>query len=189
MKRRFVKVFACMAVTAMMLSATACGSKEAAAETAEAVEETATEETEAEVEDEVEAEAEEVEEATEEATEEVAEEADVTDATTLEDYYNDPTVKAAMDAAFASFAEDGMSAAVEMKENTMTAIIKIEDESYIVDGIGDMLQAALEENAATFEEQAAEFDEVIGESGACTVVMRYVDPQDNVLAEKAFTAK
>lgn len=82
-----------------------------------------------------------------------------------------------------------MSAAVEMKENTMTATIKIEDESYIVDGIGDMLQAALEENAATFEEQAAEFDEVIGESGACTVVMRYVDPQDNVLAEKAYTAK
>ena len=185
MKKRFVKVFACMAVTAMMLSVTACGSKEAAAETAEAVEETATEETEAEVEEEVEAEAEEVEE----ATEEVAEEAATTDATTLEDYYNDPTVKAAMDAAFASFAEDGMSAAVEMKENTMTAIIKIEDESYIVDGIGDMLQAALEENAVTFEEQAAEFDEVIGESGACTVVMRYVDPQDNVLAEKAFTAK
>ena len=192
MKRRFVKVFACMAVTAMMLSVTACGSKEAAAETAEAVEETATEETEAEVEEEVEAEAEEVEEATEEvaeeAAEEVAEEAEATtDATTLEDYYNDPTVKAAMDAAFASFAEDGMSAAVEMKENTAT--IKIEDESYIVDGIGDMLQAALEENAATFEEQAAEFDEVIGESGACTVIMRYVDPQDNVLAEKAYTAK
>ena len=194
MKRRFVKVFACMAVTAMMLSVTACGSKEAAAETAEAVEETATEETEAEVEEEVEAEAEEVEEATEEvaeeAAEEVAEEAEATtDATTLEDYYNDPTVKAAMDAAFASFAEDGMSAAVEMKENTMTATIKIEDESYIVDGIGDMLQAALEENAATFEEQAAEFDEVIGESGTCTVIMRYVDPQDNVLAEKAYTAK
>lgn len=186
MKRRFVKVFACMAVTAMMLSVTACGSKEAAAETAEAVEETATEETEAEVEEEVEAEAEEVEEATEEVAEEAAA---TTDATTLEDYYNDPTVKAAMDAAFASFAEDGMSAAVEMKENTMTAIIKIEDESYLVDGLGDMLQAALEENAATFEEQAAEFDEVIGESGACTVVMRYVDPQDNVLAEKAFTAK
>ena len=194
MKRRFVKVFACMAVTAMMLSVTACGSKEAVAETAEAVEETATEETEAEVEEEVEAEAEEVEEATEEvaeeAAEEVAEEAEATtDATTLEDYYNDPTVKAAMDATFASFAEDGMSAAVEMKENTMTATIKIEDESYIVDGIGDMLQAALEENAATFEEQAAEFDEVIGESGACTVIMRYVDPQDNVLAEKAYTAK
>lgn len=186
MKRRFVKVFACMAVTAMMLSVTACGSKEAAAETAEAVEETATEETEAEVEEEVEAEAEEVEEATEEVAEEAAA---TTDATTLEDYYNDPTVKAAMDAQFASFAEDGMSAAVEMKENTMTAIIKIEDESYLVDGLGDMLQAALEESAATFEEQAAEFDEIIGESGACTVVMRYVDPQDNVLAEKAFTAK
>ena len=194
MKRRFVKVFVCMVVTAMMLSVTACGSKEAAAETAEAVEETATEETEAEVEEEVEAEAEEVEEATEEvaeeAAEEVAEEAEATtDATTLEDYYNDPTVKATMDATFASFAEDGMSAAVEMKENTMTATIKIEDESYIVDGIGDMLQAALEENAATFEEQAAEFDEVIGESGAGTVIMRYVDPKDNVLAEKAYTAK
>ena len=186
MKRRFVKVFACMAVTAIMLSVTACGSTEAAAETAEAVEETATVETEAEVEEEVEAEAEGVEEATEEVAEEAAA---ATDATTLEYYYNDPAVKAAMEAKLADIAEEGMSASLEVKENTMTAIIKIEDESYIVDGIGDLLSVALDEEAATFEELPATFDEVIGESGACTVIMRYVDPQDNVLAEKAYTAK
>lgn len=155
MKRRFVKVFVCMAVVAMMLSVTACGSGEVAAETTEAV----------------------------------AEAAATTDTTTLEDYYNDPTVKAAMEAEFANLAEDGMSASVEVKDNTMTAIIKIKDESYIVDGIGELLLEALDEEAATFEELAATFDEVIGEGGACTIVMRYVDPQDNVLAEKAFTAK
>lgn len=169
MKRKTLKVLACAAMMAMTLSVTACGSDDAAAETTETVEETAE---------------------TEEAeVEEAAEETASGDFTTLEEYYNDPTVKAMLDAAFESLAEDGMSAAIEMKENTMTVIIKLEDDTYMTDGIGDVLQAALEQQASTFEEQAAQFDEIIGESGACTVVMRYLDPEDNVLAEQSYTAQ
>lgn len=193
MKRRTLKVLACATMMAMSLSMTACGSGDAAAETTETVEEAEVEETaeEAEVEEEVEAEVEEETAEVEEAVEEAAEEEEETsgDATTLEEYYNDPTIKSVLDAAFESLAEDGMSAAIEVEENTMTVIIKIEDDSLMMDGMGEYLDAALEQSADQFAEQAATFDEVIGESGACTVVMRYLDPEDNVLAEKAFTAQ
>lgn len=196
MKRRTLKVLACATMMAMTLSVTACGSGDAA-ETTETVEEDAEveeaeeaeveEEVEAEVEEEVEEEAEEAEEAAEEVAEE--EEATSGEATTLEEYYNDPTVKAMLDSAFESLAEDGMSASIEMEENTMTVIIKIEDESMMVDGMGEYLDAALDASADQFAEQAATFDEIIGESGACTVVMRYLDPDDNVISEKSFTAQ
>lgn len=219
MRKKTVKLLACAAVTAMMLSATACGSEEAAAETAEAVEETAAEaeaeegaeaeaedkaEAEAEVKAEVDKEAAEAEAAAEKAAEETEAEAEKAaeeakaeeetasgEATTLEEYYNDATVKSIIDSAYESMSEEGMSVSLEVKENTMTVIIKLVDDTYMVDGIGDMLQTALEDEAqaSQFEEQVAEFDEIIGESGACTVVMRYTDPDDNVLAEKAFTAK
>ena len=49
-------------------------------------------------------------------------------------------------------------------------------------------QAALDAQEDTFKAQVKQFDDVIGQDGACTVVMRYTDPDDNVLAEKAFTA-
>lgn len=189
MKRKTLKVFACTAMMALTLSVTACGSDDAA-ETTETVEEAEVEE-EAEVAEDAEAEVEEEVEEVEEAVEETeeAEETSSGEYATLEDYYNDPTVKSVLDSAFASLAEDGMSADIEMKENTMTVTIKLEDESYLVDGIGDVLQAALEQQASTFEEQVAQFDEVVGETGACTVVMRYLDNEDNVLAEQSYTAR
>lgn len=100
MKRRTLKVLACATMMAMTLSVTACGSGDAA-ETTETVEEDAEveeaeeaeveEEVEAEVEEEVEEEAEEAEEAAEEVAEE--EEATSGEATTLEEYYNDPTLR------------------------------------------------------------------------------------------------
>lgn len=108
--------------------------------------------------------------------------------TTLEDYYNDPTVKAALDGMFSSMAGDGMEAACEVKGNEFTVIIKITDSSMIVDGMGEALAAALDAQEDTFKEQVKQFDDVIEQEGASTVIMRYTDPDDNVLAEKAFTA-
>ena len=58
----------------------------------------------------------------------------------------------------------------------------------VVEGLAEALDAALEAQADTFKEQVKEFDEVVEQEGACTVIMRYTDPDDNVLAEKAFTA-
>lgn len=194
MKRRTLKLVACAAITALTLSVTACGGDDAKTTDAPAVEEA--EETVPEAEDtapEAEAEAEkDVEEAeaeVEEAEEEVeSESASTGEYTTLEDYYNDPSVKSVLDSMFASIAEEGMSADLEVKGNEFTVIIKIEDSSMIVDGLGEALDAALESQADTFKEQVKQFDEVVEQEGACTVIMRYTDPDDNVLAEKAFTA-
>ena len=58
----------------------------------------------------------------------------------------------------------------------------------VVDGIAEALSAALDSQEETFKSQVKQFDDVIGQEGACTVIMRYTDPDDNVLAEKAFTA-
>ena len=101
---------------------------------------------------------------------------------------NDPSVKPVLDSMFESIAEEGMSASLEVKGNEFTVIIKIEDSSMVVEGLAEALDAALEAQADTFKEQVKEFDEVVEQEGACTVIMRYTDPDDNVLAEKAFTA-
>ncbi len=84
---------------------------------------------------------------------------------------------------------DGMALTIDVKENTLTMICKFEDSSVVVDGVGDALLEALETQAATFETQAKTFDDAIGQAGACTVVVRYTDPDDNVLAEKEFKAQ
>ena len=194
MKRRTLKLVACAAITALTLSVTACGGSDDAktTDTTEVEDTVETEdEAEPEAEPEVEAEAEDdVEEAeaeVEDAEDEV-ESASTGEYTTLEDYYNDPTVKSVLDSMFASIAEDGMSADLEVKGNDFTVIIKIEDSSMIVDGLGEALDAALDAQADTFKEQVKQFDEVVEEEGACTVTMRYTDPDDNVLAEKSFKA-
>ncbi len=193
MKVRTLKLAVCAAVMALTLSVTACGGDDAAktADTADTTEtteaETETEDTaEPEAEDNTEAEAE--AEADVEAAEDGAEAAATGDYDSLEDYYNDPTVKSVMDSMFAGIAEEGMSASLEVKGNEFTVIIKIEDSSMVVDGMAEALDAALDAQADTFKEQVKQFDDVIGQEGACTVVMRYTDPDDNVLAEKSFTA-
>ncbi len=194
MKRRTLKLVACAAITALTLSVTACGGDDAKTADTAAVEETAEDtapeaEAEPEVEAEPEAEAEpEVEAEPEAETEDTADSSSAGEYTTLEDYYNDPSVKSVLDSMFESIAEEGMSASLEVKGNEFTVIIKIEDSSMVVEGLAEALDAALEAQADTFKEQVKEFDEVVEQEGACTVIMRYTDPDGNVLAEKAFTA-
>lgn len=186
MKRRTLKLAACAAIMAFTLSLTACGGDDAAkttdlTETADVADET-----------EVEAPADEADDV--EAEVETDTETDDADAasdgeyTTLEDYYNDPTVQSVLDSAFDAMASEGMSVALEVEGNVFTVIIKIEDSTMIVDGLAEALDAALDEQADTFKEQVKQFDEVVEQEGACTVVMRYTDPDDNVLAEKSFKA-
>ena len=196
MKRRTLKSIACAAIMALALSATACGAKDAAkTEDNATVEDAATTETDA---PEADAEVEtpeadteaEAPEADAEAEEPAADDAGSTEGySTLEDYYNDPAVKSALDSALGAMGGDGMALTIDVKENTLTMICKFEDSSVVVDGVGDALLEALETQAATFETQAKTFDDAIGQAGACTVVVRYTDPDDNVLAEKEFKAQ
>lgn len=204
MKIRTLKLAACAAVMALSLSVTACGGSgdgakpadttEAAAPETEAAEETKEETAAPEAEKEDDAAEAEAEKDVAEAETDLAEAEDEADAAadgeyaTLEDYYNDPSVKSIMDTMFDSIAEEGMSVALDVKGNVFTVIIKIEDSSKVVDGMAEALDAVLEAQTDTFKEQVKQFDDAIGQEGACTVVMRYTDPDDNVLAEKEFTA-
>lgn len=192
MKRRTLRSIACAAIMALALSATACGSKDAAK-----TEDNAAVEDEASAEDIAEPEAEDVAEPeTEDATEPETENTEDNTAdsstegySTLEDCCSDPSVKSELDSLVAGMAQEGMSISYEVKENTFTMIFRFEDSSVIVDGIGDALDAAVETQADAFKTQAAAFDDVIGQPGACTVVVRYTDPDDNVLSENEFKAQ
>ena len=213
MKRKTLKMIACAAIMALTLSVTACGgddaktaesndtetTADAAADDTDAATDDAADDAEAATDDtadDTEAATDDTADDTEAATDDTADDTEAAtddadaagDFQTLEDYYSDPTVKSALDAMFASVAEEGMSADLEVKGNEFTVIIKIEDSSMVVDGIAEALSAALDSQEETFKSQVKQFDDVIGQEGACTVIMRYTDPDDNVLAEKAFTA-
>lgn len=200
MKLRAVKVIACAAVMALALSATACGSKEADktednaavenTEDAAAPEDAADTETEPEAPADTEAEPEAPADNTgDDASADNAAASGDAVYSTLEEYYNDPAVKSILDSAFESLGQEGMTLSIEVKGNVFSMTCKFEDSSMIVDGIAEALEQGLDASASQFETQAAEFDEAVGQSGACTVAVRYTDPDDKVLAEREFKAQ
>ena len=188
MKRKTLRFMACAAVMALTLSVTACGDGSGSANS-EIVQAEQDEEVEAEVKaEEMEAEVREEAQEVEEEAEEAEENADGEYAT-LEDYYNDPTVKSFLDSQYSALAEDGMSASIEVKGNEFIVIVQFEDASMMVDGIEDALDQMMEMQADTFRSAAADFDAAIGQPGACTVTVRYLDPDGKVLSENSYTAK
>ena len=202
MKRKSLKFIACAAIMAMTLSVTACGGSDDTAPAAETEETTGTEaepeadvdaeaEPEADVDTEAEPEADVDTEAEAEPEEDAEAEDDsaAADGQTLEDIFNDPATKSQYESVFEAMGQEGMEVSVEATGNELAVIIKITDSSMVVDGMGETLESALDQQAATFEEQVKQFDEAVGTPGACTVTMRYLDPDGNVLTEKSFTAQ
>ena len=121
MKRKTLKMIACAAIMALTLSVTACGgddAKTAESNDTETTADAAADDTEAATDDtadDTEAATDDTADDTEAATDDAADDTDAAgDFQTLEDYYNDPTVKSALDAMFASVAEEGMSADLEV---------------------------------------------------------------------------
>lgn len=188
MKRKSLKFFACAAIMAMTLSVAGCGGSDDKAKTVDAGAKTeAAKDTKADAVDDI---------AEDDAAgntddadkaEDVA--SDAGTATTLEELYNDPSVKSTMDAAFGAMAQDGMTVDFEATGNELAIIIKIEDSSMIVDGMEEALGAALDAQADTLKAQVKTFDDAVGQAGACTVTMRYLDPDGNVLVEKSYKAE
>ncbi len=202
MKRKSLKLIACVAVMAMTLSVTACGGSDEAAPAAET--EATTEdaaEAEAETEEEAEPEAEEATEdtaeaETEEATEDAAEaetedeSAEAATGDTVESLLNDPATKAQYEEAFASYEEQGMSVAVDAKGNELIMSLTFTDSSMVQDGMAEQLEAGLDSMASSFETLAGSLDTAVGaETGTCTYSVSYLDADGNVLAERSFTAK
>lgn len=193
MKSKTVKSLLCAALMAMTLSMTACGGSDAevkgeavvaenvSTEEAPVEEETSTEE-EAPVEEETSAE----EDAP--AEEEASGDESAGDMT-LEDYLNAvPEQKQQLEEQIAAQAEEGMSIAIEVKENDFTYIYTIEDASLITDELKENLKTGLDATTAAFEAMAGSLDNAMGESGVVTLIVRYQDADGNVLEERSFNA-
>lgn len=121
--------------------------------------------------------------------EEDADAADVESYLTLEDYLNNnPAVKAEMDAGIEAQSSDQLSITWEVKDNEFTLIYKFGDSVVPVEGESEALLDGLDSLADVSEATAKQFDEGIGQKGACTVVIRYIDSDGNVLAEKSYAA-
>lgn len=200
MKRRTLKFMACAAVMALTLSVTACGGGSDDSKSTPTVEDTDTQkdvsapEVEEETEDEVneaedeETTAPEVEEETEAEEEEEEEEEASSDIGTLEELFNDPTLKDMYDSMLEAMSEDGISLSYEVSGNDFVMIFTITDSDYLTDEMANGLAEALETQGDQFKTQAAQFDSILEGNGTCTVTIRYTDPDGNVMAEKTFTA-
>ena len=201
MKRRTLKFIACAAAMTLTLSVTACGgSDDSAKNNTSTVEDTA--DTKPEVEDKAETDAEKeaaYAELTEGLTDEQADaavdavdamvDADTSEFETLEDWFTEPTIASAYGALMDSMGEEGIEISYEVSGNEFIMIFQITDSAYIADDMGDMLNAAMEEQADLFKQQVvAPVDELVGETGACTVTMRYTDPDGDLIAETSFHA-
>lgn len=199
MKRKTLKFFACAAIMAMTLSVTACGGsdkEDKAADTETAAGTDAADDAgEADAADDAEKAGTDAADAagdTEDAaadTKNDAADADTAAGTTLEELFQDPAAKSAFDSMTQSMATDGMSASVSAVGNEMIVEVKIEDSSMITDGIGESLEAAVDAQADTFKTQVKTLDTAVGQEGACTFTVRYLDPDGNVLTEKSFKAE
>lgn len=196
MKRKTLKFFACAALMAMTLSVTACGGsdkedKAAGTETSAGDEAGATDDTKdaADAAEDTTDEADNTEDAAD-ATDDAADSsADAATGTTLEELFKDPAAKSAFDSLTQSIASEGMSASISAVGNEMIMEVKIEDSALVVDGLSESLNAALDTQADTFKTQVKTLDTSVGQEGACTFTVRYLDPDGNVLAERSFKAE
>lgn len=191
MKRKAVKAILCAALMALTLSMTACGGSDDASKGTDAATE---EEAEAPEEEKEEPKAEEPEaeepEAEEPEAEEPEEEETNASGQTLEEYLNStPGAMEAVEAQIAGASGDGLSVTSEIKENDFIFNFTIEDASLVTDDAAVQLEAGLDATESVFEQMAAQMDEAIEQEGAVQIVIKYLDPDGNVLAERGFKAQ
>lgn len=161
MKRKAVKAILCAALMALTLSMTACGGSDDAKDADVATEE--------------------------EAEEPEEEEAEESTGETLEEYLDaTPGAKEAIEEQIAGASQDGMSVIAEVKGNDFIFNFTIEDASQITDDVPAQLEAGLEATASIFEQMAGQMDDVIEQEGAVQIVIKYLDPDGKVLAERGF---
>ena len=108
---------------------------------------------------------------------------------TLEDYGKDPEFKTLLDSEMQMFTGSGMGVDVLFQGNTMAVIVTITDSAYIVDGIGDALNEAMETVRPMVEEMVVMIENELGNPGNCVVIYSYQTADGKTLAQKSFTAK
>ena len=164
----------------MLLSVTACGGSDDAAAPADTVEDAGAEDTAMDAE--AEPEAEDAAEAEDAGSDEAAA------GVTLEELFSDPTVQSALEEQYAAVEEEGIEVSVDAKGNELFISFKFTDDS-VDASMADLIQAEIDGKEDELVALVAPFDEAVGQEGACSVTMRYLDASDNVLAEKTCTAK
>lgn len=189
MKRKTLKFLACAAIMAMTLSVTACGGsdkddKAAGTEAPAGDEADAADDANAD-----DANTDAADDASADAADDANADAADASGTTLEELFNDPTAKATFDSMTQAMTQEGMSASISASGNELIVEVKIEDSSLITDGIGETLGAALDSQAEALKTQVKTLDTAVGQEGACTYTVRYLDPDGNVLTEKSFKAE
>ena len=196
MKKKSLKFMACAAVMALTLSVTACGGSDNGSSSATTADSTTSDSTtldSATVED------------TQDSAEvnndeaDTAEEANVADDAnaaddeyfdTLEEAFADPEVKAAMDEELGSMDLDGMEFSYEVTGNDFIVIYKaidtvIEDP----DDFAEQMEPVMDQLGDLFSMVAQMFDEGIGQEGAVTVIVRFLDANDTLLIERSYKAE
>ncbi|MCM1145932.1 MAG: DUF4854 domain-containing protein [Clostridium sp.] len=109
---------------------------------------------------------------------------------TLEGYFNsNASEKAAIEEEIAGAGNESMTVTAEVKENDFIFNFTIVDEALLIDGISEQLDAGLEATASVFEQVAAQLDEMIEQEGVVSIVIRYLNPDGDVLAERSFKAQ
>ena len=108
---------------------------------------------------------------------------------TLEDYGKDPEFKTLLDSEMQMFTGSGMGVDVLFQGNTMAVIVTITDSAYLVDGIGDALNEAMETVRPMVEEMVVMIENELRNPGNCVVIYSYQTADGKTLAQKSFTAK
>lgn len=108
---------------------------------------------------------------------------------TLEEYFKDPDSKKVLDSEMQMFSGSGMVLDLAFQGNTMAVIVKITDPAYLVEGVGDALNEAMESVRPMVEELVVMMENELGNPGNCVVIYSYQTADGTVLAQKAFTAK
>lgn len=186
MKRRTLKSIACAAAIALALSVTACGGSKDSANDADTTEVEKTVDT---------AESEEANNDEAEVNDEAAVEEEAGAAgeyASLEEAFSDPTLKKMFEDELGldDMQEEGMSISYEVSGNEFIYTFQFTDDSVVLsDEITEYLSTALNAQAAVFEEAAAELDDALGQEGACSVTVRYLAANEDVLYENTYSAK
>ena len=109
----------------------------------------------------------------------------------LEDYLN--STDGAMEAVEEQIAGsngDGMSVSGEVKGNDFTFNFTIEDASLVTDDTTAQLEAGFDSTASLFQEMAGQMDDEVGlDRGSVQIIIKYLDPDGKVLAERGFKAQ
>lgn len=105
----------------------------------------------------------------------------------LEDYYNTPEGKAAIDADFADLAGEGMSVEIDAVMDEIIVTVKYEDSSLLTDGIEEKLTQQLDSMTDRFWKRTIAYDQYI--TWRCILTVRYTDAEGNILAKQSYSAE